>query len=176
MEPREHPSRSYRLQQLSAQTPESTLAEAREILLEYGRFVVAQPGAARFCFGTLEAEAARLPFSYIEQGGGCILAHARGLPAGFIAWRELPASVAPNAWELKRLYVRPISRGLSLGQTLTHAVLERALAAGRRSVYLDTAPAAMAPAVRIYQAMGFEPCPPFNDNPVEGLAWFVKNL
>jgi ribosomal protein S18 acetylase RimI-like enzyme len=146
------------------------------LLLEYGRFVIAQPGAARFCFGSLEKEAARLPTSFHEQGGGCLIAQAHGQPAGFIAWRTVPPTVEPDAWELKRLWVRPAARGLSLGRALTQAVLDRAIAAGRKAIYLDTAPASMAAAHRMYLALGFAPCAPYNDNPVEGLAYLRKAL
>jgi GNAT superfamily N-acetyltransferase len=166
----------YQIDEISAADPPETIARARELLLEYGRFVIAQPGAARFCFGSLEREAERLPLSYHEQGGGCLMATVNHEPAGFIAWRAIPGSVAPDAWELKRLWVRPIARGLGLGRALTQAVLDRAIAAHRRAAYLDTAPAAMASAHRLYIEMGFQPCPPYNDNPVEGLAWLVKTL
>ena len=176
MDPRTDPSRPFYLQDIAASAPNSTLAQARELLLEYGRFVIAQPGAARFCFGSLEKEAARLPFSYLEQGGGCLVAHAHGQPAGFIAWRAIPATVEADAWELKRLWVRPAARGLILGRALTQAVLDRAVAAGRKAVYLDTAPAYMAAEHRIYLELGFEPCAPYNDNPVEGLAYLRKSL
>ena len=169
-------SRSAEIHEITATGPEATIAQARELLLEYGRFVIAQPGAARFCFGSLEKEAERLPASYTEQGGGCLIAHVDDHPAGFIAWRDLPATVAPEAWEMKRLWVRPEARGLSLGKTLTEAVLDRAREAGRKAVYLDTAPASMAAAHRMYLALGFVPCPRYNDNPVEGLAYLVKHL
>jgi putative acetyltransferase len=168
--------RPITLQPITADAPEATLAHARELLLEYGRFVIAQPGAARFCFGSLEQEAAHLPHSYLEQGGGCLIACVHSEPAGFVAWRALPAAVEPDAWELKRLWVRPAARGLSLGRALTQDVLDRALAAGRKAIYLDTAPAAMAAAHRLYLEMGFVPCPPYNNNPVEGLAWLRKPL
>lgn len=168
--------RPIAIQLIDTNASPATLAHARELLLEYGRFVIAQPGAARFCFGSLEQEAARLPQSYIEQGGGCLMAHARGEPAGFVAWRALPAAVEPDAWELKRLWVRPAARGLSLGRALTQNVLDRAITAGRKAVYLDTAPAAMAAAHKLYLEMGFAPCPPYNDNPVEGLAWLRNPL
>jgi hypothetical protein len=59
---------------------------------------------------------------------------------------------------------------------LTVAVLERALAAGRKAVFLDTAPASMAAAHRLYLDLGFEPCARYNDNPVEGLVYLKKNL
>ena len=176
MDPRESRSRTFYLEEVSATASECSLAEARELLLEYGRFVIAQPGAARFCFGSLEQEAARLPFSYIEQGGGCLMAHVQGEPAGFVAWRTVLVSVSPDAWELKRLWVRPVARGLELGRALTQAVLDRAGAAQQKAVYLDTAPASMAAAHRLYLELGFAPCAPYNDNPVEGLAWLKKSL
>jgi putative acetyltransferase len=166
----------FYLHEVAATDSEGTLAQARDLLLEYGRFVIAQPGAARFCFGSLEKEADGLPLSFHAQGGGCLMAHAHGQPAGFIAWRAVPEVVAPNAWELKRLWVRPVARGLSLGRALTQAVLGRAVTAGRTAVYLDTAPASMAAAYRMYLDFGFEPCAPYNDNPVEGLAYLRKNL
>jgi len=158
------------IEELTASSSSAVLHQAHELLLEYGRFVVAQPGAARFCFGSLEKEAARLPLSFLEQGGGSLIAWMNRQPAGFIAWRALPAVVEPDSWE------RPTARGLSLGRTLTQAVLDRALAAARKAVYLDTAPASMAAAHRMYLELGFQPCAPYNDNPVEGIAHLRKGL
>ncbi len=178
-------SASVQIHELAASTPGATLDAARRLLLEYGQFVVAQPGAARFCFGTLREEAEGLPLSFIRQGGGSLLAWVRGEPAGFVAWRALPSSsTAPSAapepfsdsWELKRLWVRPSARGVGLGRLLTQAVLDRAGSAGRRAIYLDTAPQSMASAHRLYSEMGFVPCAPYNDNPVEGIVWMVKFL
>jgi GNAT superfamily N-acetyltransferase len=167
-----------RLEDLSNESSNEALLVARELLLEYGRFVIAQPGAARFCFGSLEREAARLPVSYGEQAGGCLLAFAANVPTGFVAWRAIAPSseVIADAWEMKRLWVRPTGRGLGLGKALTEAVLNRAVAAKRKAVYLDTAPASMGAAYRMYLDMGFTPCAPYNDNPVEGLAYLVKLL
>ena len=171
-------SQTLRLEALSRDSSPASLAAARELLLEYGRFVIAQPGAARFCFGSLENEAARLPDSYLEQGGGSLLAIAADTPAGFIAWRALAPSshVVEDAWEMKRLWVRPAARGLNLGRQLTEAVIDRAVAAQRKAIYLDTAPASMGSAYRMYQQMGFHPCAPYNDTPVDGLVWLVKTL
>lgn len=164
------------LEEITTTTSQATIAQARELLLEYGRFVISQPECVRFCYGSLEKEADRLPFSYYEQGGGCLLAHVLGEPAGFVAWRTLPISVAPDAWELKRLWVRPNGRGLGLGRALTQAVLDRAAAARCKAVFLDTVPASMDAAYRLYLHMGFEPCAPYNGNPVEELAYLVKRL
>jgi GNAT superfamily N-acetyltransferase len=84
--------------------------------------------------------------------------------------------VARDAWELKRLWVRDEGRGLGLGRALTLAVLDRARAARRAAVYLDTVPEAMPAAHRLYLDMGFVPCAVYNDNPVDGLAYLVKYL
>lgn len=169
-------NRRFQIDELTEGHDASVLSEARELLLEYGRFIIAQPGVARFCFGTLEKEAAGLPLSYIEQGGGCLVAWVHDKAAGFVAWRAVPESVAGDAWELKRLWVRSEGRGLGLGRALTQAVLDRAIAAGRKAVYLDTVPEAMTAAHRLYLDMGFAPTAVYNDNPVEGLAYLVKYL
>jgi putative acetyltransferase len=164
------------IEELRADASDEARVRARELLLDYGRFVIAQPGAARFCFDSLEMEAARLPASYHEQGGGCLMARAHGQPAGVIAWRAMPPQVASDSWELKRLWVCPSARGLGLGRSLTLAVLERARAARRMAIYLDTAPSSMGNAHRLYLELGFTPCAAYNDNPVEGLAYLVKRL
>lgn len=170
------PAKVIHLEEITADTPAESLSAARELLLEYGQFVIAHPESAGFCYGTLELEAARLPFSYLEKRGGCLIARVDNEPAGFVGWRAVPENVLANAWELKRLWVRPQARGLNLGRALTEAVLDRAVSAHRRAVYLDTAPAVMAAAHRLYLSMGFEPCPCYNDNPVVGLEWMVKRL
>jgi hypothetical protein len=89
MDPCAATSRPFYLEEIAVSASNSTLAQARDLLLEYGRFVIAQPGAASFCLGSLENEAARLPLSYHEQGGGCLMARVQGEPAGFIAWRGI---------------------------------------------------------------------------------------
>jgi GNAT superfamily N-acetyltransferase len=169
-------TRAIRVEEITADTSADTLSAARELLLEYGRFVIAHPDSAGFCYGTLEQEVARLPHSYIEKQGGCLLALVDDEPAGFVGWRAVPATVAPDAWELKRLWVRPLARGLNLGRILTQAVIDRAAKAGRTSIYLDTAPAVMATAHRLYLSMGFEPCACYNDNPASELVRMVKHL
>ena len=168
--------RAIRLEEINADTAPETLSAARELLLEYGQFVIAHPESAGFCYGTLEQEVARLPFSFLEKQGGCLVAHVNNHPAGFVAWRAVPATVAADAWELKRLWVRPIARGLDLGRALTQAVIDRAVLGHRAAIYLDTVPAAMAPAHRLYLSMGFTPCPPYNNQPVKGLEWMVKQI
>ena len=165
-----------RIQELRADSAAKTLADARELLLEYGQFVISRPGTAGFCYGSLEQEAAGLPSSYLEQQGGCLLATHGDASVGFVAWRVLPSLAAIEAWELKRLWVRPAGRGLGMGKALTEAVLDRAVAAGRRAIFLDTVVESMGAAYRLYRQLGFQKCEAYNDNPVDGLTYLVKYL
>jgi GNAT superfamily N-acetyltransferase len=168
--------RKLELVELTASAPPELLAQARELLLEYGRFVISHPAAARFCFGTLEKEAERLPLGYHEQGGGALVGLLDESPMGFVAWRLAPEPFADHAWELKRLWVRSQGRGTGLGRALTQAVLNRAASAGRKAVYLDTVPSAMTSALKLYLEMGFKPCPAYGNNPVEELEFLRRDL
>ncbi len=169
-------TRQIRIVSLDADSPESIIEDARRFLLEYGRFVIAQSGAAHFCFGSLEKEAADLPGSYLHQNGGSLIAYAGEMPAGFVAWRAMPADVASYAWEMKRLWVTADARGLGLGRILTLAVLDCARAAQQTSIYLDTVPASMSSAYRLYLELGFEPCTPYNDNKMDGITHLSLSL
>ena len=170
------PGRAAEIVDLTSTSAAEQIHAARELLLDYGRFVISHPAAARFCFGSLEKEAAELPQSFTGVGGGCLLALLNNNPAGFVAWRPAPGVLAHEAWELKRLWVAGSARGANMGRSLTQAVLHRAREAGRRAVYLDTIPEAMPAAHRLYLQMGFTSCPAYNDNPVEHLDWLVKVL
>jgi putative acetyltransferase len=169
-------SRQVEFEEIDSDSPVPSIKDAQELLLEYGRWVIVQSGGGHFCFGTLEKEVAMLPASYLEQNGGCLIARVDGAPAGCVAWREMSIAVAPNSWELKRLFVRSFARGLALGRALTLAVIDRALKSSLTAVYLDTAPQSMGAAHQLYLEVGFTPCERYNDNPVDGLVHLVKFL
>jgi ribosomal protein S18 acetylase RimI-like enzyme len=169
-------NRQIRLAEINPNLPAQTISDARGLLLEYGRFVLSQAGAVQFCFGSLEKEAAELPGSYMNQGGGALIAYARESPAGFVAWRALPAEVAPDSLEMKRLWVRSEARGLGIGRMLTMAVIDRARSARRSAIYLDTVPSSMGNAYRLYLELGFRDCPPYNDSAIEGITYLSLNI
>lgn len=166
----------YSLEELTPESPGSTLASARELLLEYGHFVASQENVASFCYGTLEQEAIALPKSYIDQGGGAILAFAGNQPAGFVAWRSLANPALSHAWELKRLWLRPNARGLGIGRALIQAVIDRAIAAQKSAILLDTEPQSMASAYRLYQKMSFNECAAYNGRALPGIVYMCRNL
>jgi GNAT superfamily N-acetyltransferase len=97
-------------------------------------------------------------------------------PAGFVAWKTPASDAVADVWELKRLWVLPEARGFGLGRKLTQAVIDRAVQAERKAVYLDTVAEDMPQAHQLYLSMGFVPTAPYNDNPIEGLAYLVRNL
>jgi len=164
------------LEELQSDSRASSIEAARELLLEYGCFVAAQPSVASFCLGALEEEAANLPYSYLDRSGGAMLATFDRRPVAFIAWRSLPVPELSDAWELKRLWTRPEARGLGVGQALVEAVTARARAAGKTALLLDTAPGVMAAAVRLYRRLGFEECPSYNGRSLDGIAYLSKSL
>jgi len=166
----------YSLVDLTADSPTTIVTAARNLLLEYGQFVAAHPSVSSFCFGALEQEAARLPQSYLDQGGGAIVAFASDHAVGFVAWRSFPFLHLASSCELKRLWICPEARGSGIGRALIQAVLDRARANGKSAVLLDTAPEVMAAAHRLYLQLGFLECPPYNGPPLNGIIYMQKSL
>jgi GNAT superfamily N-acetyltransferase len=164
------------LEEIAADSPAASIQQAQELLLEYGRFVAAKPDVATFCFGALEQEAAGLPHSYLDQGGGILLARVAGKPLGLVTWRTLPAAKLAISWEMKRLWIRPEARGLGLGRSLVQAVVDRAAKAEKNRIVLDTAPEAMPAAYHLYFEMGFTTCPPYNGPAMPGIAYLSRQI
>jgi len=99
---------------------------------------------------------------YFGERSSVWLAFVEDRVVGCIALRELPE--IQRSGEIKRMYVRPAHRGRGIAKELLDAVEQFAAKAGYEWLYLDSAPG-MDTAVRFYQRNGFEPCPPYNDNP-----------
>jgi ribosomal protein S18 acetylase RimI-like enzyme len=100
--------------------------------------------------------------NYFAEGAGVWLATSNADVLGCIALRSL-ASIT-NAGEVKRLYVRPEARGRGIASALYRALETYAAEIGYRFLYLDTA-AGMIAAQKFYEALGFERCSRYNDNP-----------
>ena len=64
--------------------------------------------------------------------------------------------IRPDVAEVKRLYVRPATRGTGLGRQLMDQVVVQARALGAAALYLDTVKT-MTAAIRMYETMGFRP-------------------
>jgi GNAT superfamily N-acetyltransferase len=146
---------------------------ARVLMREYAAYLGANPaGAANICLVGYENELAGLPSPYVAPGV-LLLATIDGEPAGCVGLKALQE---PGALELKRLWVGSAYRGFGLGRRLMQAAIDFARKDGMGTIYLDTVPAAMPEANRLYEAFGFERVERYNDNPVADVVFFRLGL
>lgn len=146
------------------------LALAREIFQEYARTL-----AVDLCFQGFDDELAGLPGPYAPPAGALLLAFVDGALAGCGAMRPLPEADAPNACEMKRLYVRRAFRGFGLGRTLAQQLMDLARQSGYSSMFLDTLDD-MEAARELYASLGFVEVPPYYFNPVAGAHYLQAEL
>ena len=118
------------------------------------------------CFQSFDAEVVGLPGLYAPPAGCILVAVSDTEIAGCVALR--PSS--RNTCEMKRLYVRPAFRRTGLGRSLTEKGIEFAIESGYRALRLDTLPS-MSSALALYRSLGFQPIPPYGDNPTEALCF-----
>ncbi len=157
------------VQLLSPRTP-AELEAARRLFREY-----AQALGVDLAFQDFEAELAGLPGDYAEPGGLLLLAWCAGELAGCGAFRPRPDADAPNACEMKRLYVRPAFRRFGLGRRLAQALIDGAMQAGYSALLLDTLDD-MEAARGLYASLGFVEVPPFYFNPLPGAHYLRVDL
>jgi putative acetyltransferase len=113
-----------------------------------------------------ESEFATVPGKYAPPEGCVLLAWAGGRIVGCIAMRRIDAQLC----EMKRLYVRPESKGEGLGRKLAERLIIEARAAGYSEMRLDVLPEFEA-AGHIYASLGFMPAEAVSHNPIQGTAF-----
>jgi ribosomal protein S18 acetylase RimI-like enzyme len=78
---------------------------------------------------------------------------------------------------MKRLFVRAAFRGRALGRLLAERLVAEAAALGYTRMLLDTVPARMTGAVRLYCALGFREVSAYYDTPpVPGVSYMELEL
>lgn len=122
-------------------------------------------------FESFDREMAELPGAYARPGGRLFLAIEDGDAAGVVALRKLSEKIC----EMKRLYVRPDSRGRGLGRKLAMRAIEDARKIGYTRMRLDTL-SILEEAVSLYESLGFKKIPPYRFNPHEGVVYMELNL
>lgn len=143
---------------------------ARDILREYAQSLGVDLG-----FQAFHAEVEQLDVVYGEPGAVFLLAWVDGAVAGCGGVLPLADADAPNACEMKRLYVRPAFRRFGLGRGLAESLMQAAVEAGFSVMYLDTL-SDMASARELYASLGFEPTAPYYYNPLPGAHYFCADL
>jgi GNAT superfamily N-acetyltransferase len=147
------------------------LDNVRRLMREYGDHLANNPsGTASICLQGYEEELARLPEGYVT----ILLAEVDGKPAGCVALRKIERP--ERACEMKRLWVSAGSRGLQLGRRLVEEALTWAERNGFEAMYLDTVPAAMPEANKLYASFGFRPVDRYNRNNVAGVEFFSRPI
>jgi DNA-binding MarR family transcriptional regulator/GNAT superfamily N-acetyltransferase len=152
------------------------VASVRVLMREYLEFLGEDLG-----FQGIERELAGLPGKYAPPKGALFLARlplkgegrgpAAGEPAGCAALRALEG----DACEMKRLFVRPEYRGYGIGRALAARAIETARSLGYGRMRLDTLER-LEGAVLLYRSLGFEPIPPYCENPLPGAMFWEKVL
>ena len=123
------------------------------------------------CFQGFSDELTVLNQMYAPPDGCLCVAYVGAKPAGCAALRKFDADVG----ELKRMYVRPEFRGCGIGKALATTILRTAQNIGYSIVRLDTLES-MSEARRIYELLGFHPCPAYYTNPLPGVIYMEKEL
>jgi len=123
------------------------------------------------CFQGFEQELAELPGKYAPPSGRLFLAMLDGQPLGCVALRPLAGLVC----EMKRLYVRPVARGIGLGRRLAQRAIEAAREVGYKRMYLDTL-GSMKEAIALYGTLGFQRTHAYYNNPSSSAVFMELEL
>jgi putative acetyltransferase len=125
------------------------------------------------CFTSFEAEMNNIEKLYAEPGKAKLIAiHTdTNSLAGCVALR----TIAPDIAEMKRLYVPSAYRGQHLGKDLAIAIMNTAREMGFHTMVLDTMQE-MRAAQRLYEGLGFEIIPPYNDQATRNVICYGKTL
>ena len=114
---------------------------------------------------------AMLPDMYNKQEGGLFIAYLDEQPVGVVGLRKFNQDES----EVKRMYVKPDGRGMSIGKLLLNQCIQTAKDLKYKSIKLDTGDF-MKAAIHLYLSQGFVEIPAYRFNPHEGAKYFELKL
>jgi putative acetyltransferase len=150
---------------LPAVNPED-IEIVRGLFREYERSLGVDLGYQGF-----DEEVASLPGAYAPPRGALFIAMDGDEASGCVAMRSLGEDLC----EMKRLYLRPSSRGRGVGRALAQRVIDQARAIGYRAMRLDSLPS-MTEAIALYETLGFIRIPAYYPSPVPGTVYMERSL
>ncbi len=152
-------------------TSAEEMDSVRVLFREYVDEFAYCPGAEVW-FEGFDHELAKLPGEYGPPSGCLLLASVEGVPAGCVALKKAGDGVV----EMKRLFVRRRYRGTGLGRTLARRVIEEARRLGYEAIRLDTDPAVVTGAVKLYRSLGFREISAYDFSPIPGTLYMELRL
>ncbi|MBF9036584.1 GNAT family N-acetyltransferase [Rhodobacterales bacterium HKCCE2091] len=141
---------------------EADLDDVRRLCRDYRAALVAatrdRPEIAEtyYAAGEFETLLADLPNRHAPPDGAIWLGTVAGAPRGC----GMIHHVGPATCEIKRVFVADDARGTGLGKAIVAHAMAEARARGYARMVLDTM-RPLVPAARLYERLGFAPCPPF---------------
>ncbi|MBV1911787.1 MAG: GNAT family N-acetyltransferase [Kangiellaceae bacterium] len=148
------------------QIVEATSAQQIKIAAELFRDYQVQLGVD-LCFQGFEQELATLPGKYAAPTGAILLAYHEEQVIGCVAVRPTDNQIC----EMKRLYVRDEFRGLSAGNKLANAIIDKAKELGYQKMQLDTLER-LGSAIGLYKKIGFVEIQPYYANPLDEVVYW----
>lgn len=141
------------------------IKEVEKLFREYESFLNVD-----LCFQDFENELANLPGKYSPPDGELLIGFNEEKITGCVAVRKFDEGIC----EMKRLFVKPESRGTGLGRQLAKEIITIAQKLGYSVMLLDTLDR-LTQAMHLYKTLGFKIMKPYYKNPLPGVVyWKLK--
>ena len=147
--------------------------EIRMLFTEYTEMLIEGDPEVKEYLGiqNYDDEIWHLEEKYGEPDGRLYLAYYGEELAGCVGLRKMD----DEKCELKRLYVRPVFRGKHVGSALVDQLKSDAKKIGYSHMLLDTL-TFLAPAIKLYEKLGFYEIPKYNNSPLEISVYMQMDL
>ena len=143
------------------------ISQVRELIIEYTKRLNRD-----LSFQNIEEELRNPAVKYTApEGELLVVVNEANNVIGMVAYHKHNS----ERCEMKRLYVKPETRGMHLGELLVREIIEHAKQAGFKEMVLDTV-APLKVAIGLYKKNGFVECEPYYNNPMDDVIYMMKKL
>ena len=142
------------------------ISQVKELIIEYTEKL-----NRNLSFQNIDEELENPALKYTPPEGELLVAIENGKVYGMVAYHRH----SDIRCEMKRLYVKPETRGMHLGDALVSEIIEHARLAGYKEMVLDTIKP-LEVAISLYKKYGFVECEPYYDNPMDDVIYMKKEL